>query len=369
MKREEYTKFLDENNIERHKCKCCGRDIYYDDSIVRICLKGKHKGEISYEGKSFNTTKLVNNIPYNLQVCQNCLLKKFPDIKNLSRTFNVMSKQTQFAFDIPNDVFESSREKYATTKEHMVEKYGEEIGLEKWKNYCKKQAETNTFEYKRKKYGMTKSDFRKYNASRSSTLNNFIKRHGEELGQQKWDEYCKRQSYTKSKEYIIQTYGEDEYKRIQNNRLRGSIISINSQNFNDYSKISQDFFRELDDILGNKYKTYYKTKNDEYCISAQYNFYFLDYYIKDLKVAIEFDGDYWHANPNKYNKDFIIEQSKETAEEVWQRDSDRCKILEEEFGIKTYVIWESEYYNGMTAKEFIKKIPELQDIINEIDNN
>lgn len=365
MEREEYTKFLDENNVERHKCKCCGRDIYYDDSIVRICSKGKHKGEIWYEGKSFNTTKLVNNTPYKLQVCQDCLLKKFPNIWNLSRTFNVMSEQTKFAFDIPQELFESSRRRYAMTKEHMIEKYGEKAGLEKWNKYCARQAETNTYEYKHKVYGMSRSDFRKYNASRSSTLDNFIKRHGEELGQQKWKEYCKRQSYTKSKEYIIQTHGEAEYKRIQKDRLRGAIKSINSQNFNDYSKISQDFFRELDTLLEKRYDTYYKTKNDEYCISAQYNFYFIDYYIKDLKIAIEFNGDYWHANPKSYDKNFIVKQCNATAEEIWQRDEDRYKILKEEFGIKTYVIWESEYYNGMTAKEFIKRIPELQYIINE----
>ena len=86
-----------------------------------------------------------------------------------------------------------------------------------------------------------------------------------------------------------------------------------------------------------------------------------------MKVAIEFNGDYWHANPKSYDKNFTIKQCNITAGEIWEKDSSRYKVLEEEFGIKTYVIWESEYYNGMTAKEFIKKIPELQDIINEID--
>lgn len=365
MKRENYTRILDEQNVERHKCKCCGGDIFYDNSTVRVIGRGTSKERVVFSGKSFNTTKFIKNIPYKLQVCQDCLLKKFPNIRNLSRTFNVMSEQTKFAFDIPQEIFEKCRRGYAMTKEHMIEKYGEEAGLEKWNKYCIRQAETNTFEYKQKKYGMTREEFDKYNASRASTLENFISRYGEKLGTKKWNEYCERQSYTKSKEYIIQTHGEAEYKRIQKDRLRGAIKSINSQNFNDYSKISQDFFRELDILLEKQYDTYYKTKNDEYCVSAQYNFYFIDYYIKDLKIAIEFNGDYWHANPKSYDKNFVIKQCNATAEEIWQRDEDRYKILKEEFGIKTYIIWESEYYNGLTAKEFIKRIPELQYIINE----
>lgn len=368
MTKEEYTKFLDDQLVERPRCKCCGGDIYYANSIAKLSKAGKSKGSVIYEGKNHNTIKKVGDTEYHLQVCQDCLLKKYPDIKNLARTFNVMSEQTMFAFNIPQDIFEQSRQKYAMTKEHMIEKYGERAGLEKWNKYCERQAETNTYEYKRKKYGMSKSDFRKYNASRSSTLDNFIKRYGEEIGTQKWDEYCKRQSYTKSKEYIIQTHGESEYERIQKDRLKGAIKSINSQYWNDCSAISQKFFNELDTLLNGKYETYYKTKNEEYCISAQYNFYFIDYYIKDLKIAIEFNGDYWHANPKSYDKNFTIKQCNITAEEIWERDSSRYKVLEEEFGIKTYVIWESEYYNGLTAENFIKRIPELQYIYKELKN-
>ena len=365
MNKEEYTKILDENQFKRPKCKCCGNDIYYNNSIARVSKANKNKGSVIFEGKTYKTVKSVNGIDYNLQVCQDCLLKEFPDIKNLSRTFNVMSKQTQFAFNIPDDVFESSREKYAMTKEHMIEKYGEAIGLEKWENYCKKQAETNTFEYKQQKYGMTKEEFDEYNSNRACTLENFVKRHGNKEGKRKWQEYCDRQSYTKSKEYILEKYGEEELQRI----LRDRLSSVENLDSIGYSKVSQVFFDSLDNILKDKYETYYKTKNSEYSIYSNPKYYCLDYYIKDLKIAIEFNGDYWHANPKKFNEDYINTFIGLTAKEIWQKDEERYKVLEEEFGIKTYVIWEDECNNGMTAKEFIKKIPELQYIFNEMDNN
>ena len=363
MKRENYTIILDEQNVERHKCKCCGGDIFYDNSTVRVIGRGTSKERVVFSGKSFNTTKFIKNIPYKLQVCQDCLLKKFPNIRNLSRTFNVMSEQTKFAFDIPQEIFEKCRRGYAMTKEHMIEKYGEEAGLEKWNKYCARQAETNTFEYKRKKYGMTREEFDKYNASRASTLKNFISRYGEKLGTKKWNEYCERQSYTKSKEYILQKWGEEELQRILDDRMKGAM----SYEYTGFSKISQKFFDELDLLLGNKYETYYKTKNDEYIVTTKRNRYMLDYYIKDLKIDIEFHGDYWHAHPDKFDDNFVVIKTNLTAKEIRKKDKERTLNLEKELGIKTYVIWESEYYNGMTAKEFIKRIPELQ-YINKTSN-
>ena len=109
---EEYTKFLDDNNVTRHKCKCCGKDIYYDNTVARIGTKNTKKGFVVLEAKHFNTIKKVGEVEYKLQVCQECLLKKYPNINNLSRTFNVMSEQTMFAFDIPEEVFKKTRQKY-----------------------------------------------------------------------------------------------------------------------------------------------------------------------------------------------------------------------------------------------------------------
>ena len=38
------------------------------------------------------------------------------------------------------------------TKEKMIKKYGISEGTEKWNSYCKKQADSNKFEYKHEKY-------------------------------------------------------------------------------------------------------------------------------------------------------------------------------------------------------------------------
>ena len=93
--------------------------------------------------------------------------------------------------------------------ERFITIYGIEEGKKRWDSYCKKQAESNTFEYK-KRNGLieTKEQFDEYNKSRAVTLKNQIKKYGDVEGKKRWDSYCKRQAYTNSKEY----FGQEKYE-------------------------------------------------------------------------------------------------------------------------------------------------------------
>lgn len=94
--------------------------------------------------------------------------------------------------------------------------------------------------------------------------------------------------------------------------------------------------------------------------SKDENFYRLDYFDLDLKIAVEFYGDFWHQNPNKYSKDNIrkVGKTRLTAEEIWKRDKVRIKNIEEG-GIKVFIIWESQYKSNRE-----KTIKELVELIN-----
>jgi hypothetical protein len=60
-------------------------------------------------------------------------------------------------------------------------------------------------------------------------------------------------------------------------------------------------------------------------------------------LNVEFDGDLWHANPNKFNKnDKPVPFSDMTGEEIWNHDKERQKFVESQ-GIRVVRIWESEY--------------------------
>ena len=69
-------------------------------------------------------------------------------------------------------------------------KWGVELGKQKWQEYKNKQAEKNKFEYKQNKFGWTKEKFDEFNKSRAVTLKNMINRYGQEIGNEKWKTYC-----------------------------------------------------------------------------------------------------------------------------------------------------------------------------------
>lgn len=67
----------------------------------------------------------------------------------------------------------------------------------------------------------------------------------------------------------------------------------------------------------------------------------------DVKVGnrlIEIQGDYWHANPAKYEASHIVEWSmgKLTAEQIWARDAFK-KDLAEINGYDLFVVWEFDW--------------------------
>ena len=66
-----------------------------------------------------------------------------------------------------------------------------------------------------------------------------------------------------------------------------------------------------------------------------------DIYIPSLNLIIEYFGDYWHCNPNKYNEDYFNQKKNMSAKEIW--DYDKMKIdLIINYGYNLEVIWETE---------------------------
>lgn len=350
--KEEYLKIFKMYFHTYSKCRDCNNPIYYYDSTYRIS-----NGEITFHKKSCLTSKKLDK-EYFLSICEECLCKKFPEylLKNKSRVFNQMNYITEYAFDIPPDVsLNWMKEKYAITKENLIKKWGEEIGNSKWNIYCEKQSKSNSFEYKRNKYGWSREKFNEFNKSRSITLENLIKKHGEEDGLSKWKDYCDRQKYSTSIEYFIRKYGiekgTEKYSNFCKKRLFGA----------GYSEISKKLFDSLRGKIGNKY-TFYYAENEWYFSDKKFGYYLLDFYIKELNIGIEFNGDIWHANPNKYkptDKPFPFKKNY-TSEDIWNKDKIKNDFLKTKLN-KLIIIWESDLYKdgiNLTIEKIIKEIYE-----------
>lgn len=57
---------------------------------------------------------------------------------------------------------------------------------------------------------------------------------------------------------------------------------------------------------------------------------------------IEFFGDYWHCNPNKYDNDYFHKQINLLAEEIWDNDSDKINYLKSK-NYDVLVVWEYDW--------------------------
>jgi hypothetical protein len=351
-----------ENHIENKKsCKDCGGSIYYENSLIRLSKENR----LVYDKvmPSCRTNKKIDDRIYYLQVCQKCIIEKFPEYlsMNKSRVFNTVNKISTYAFNIPEEEGKKFTKGNGITLANLVKKYGEENGNEKWENYRRIQSVTNTFEYKKGKYGWSEDDFKKFNKSRAVTLVNMIEKHGKEAGKEFFDAYVKKQRVNgKTLDWFKEKLGEKEgkikYAEISLRKSKGGITSGVS-----YSKVSQDFLDSIDIFFSKNYSTYYAKKNYEHTVYSETlnRCYLVDYFIEELKVCIEFNGDYFHANPKKYGPEsefYGLYKFPIKAKSLWEKDKIKKDVLMNEFGIKTVVVWESDYYKNKDNKEFYKKI-------------
>lgn len=74
-------------------------------------------------------------------------------------------------------------------------------------------------------------------------------------------------------------------------------------------------------------------------------------FLIENKFILEVNGDYWHANPKYYNKDYIVVSgsSQKKAEDIWLYDKIKRELAIEN-GYRFFVIWEQELIS-MSDKE------------------
>jgi G:T-mismatch repair DNA endonuclease (very short patch repair protein) len=66
------------------------------------------------------------------------------------------------------------------------------------------------------------------------------------------------------------------------------------------------------------------------------------------KKVIEFYGDYWHCNPQIYDKDYFHKYLQMTAEEIWEDNNLKNECIKQE-GYDVLIIWESDYKKDKEA--------------------
>ena len=154
-------------------------------------------------------------------------------------------------------------------------------------------------------------------------------------------------------ESCVNKYGQEKGTAFYNNwakLFRGVSKSSQQMCWDIYNKLTPDIQKLC----------FFDSFRGEYRIGR----YLIDFYIDDIKFAIEYNGDYWHANPEKFkDTDYIsILKHKIFAKDIWKRDGLKYSYLKTN-DINYKIIWESDYKKN---KENILK--EMVDVITELYN-
>jgi len=193
---------------------------------------------------------------------------------------------------------------------------------------------------------MSKAQFGKNNGMYNETHSQKSKKKISEAnsGKKRSKETKEKMSKNKKKYYREHPKAKEKAKR--------SFIKASRKK--SFSKISQKFFWKIYNELSKdlQEQTYFAELNHEHYMCGKY---MVDFYIKSLDLIIEFFGDYWHANPDKYKKDDIV-YGKVKASQVWKKDEQRIKDLKNK-GYTVKIIWEKDL-------EKLKNIDKIMEFLN-----
>ena len=284
-------------------------------------------------------------------------------------------------------IIEQNTQKYSNTKEKFIKLYGEEEGSLKWENFIKPKTKIKTVNRSKltiekfiEKYGEEegKKLWVKYKESFRHTKEKCIEKYGKEEGKKKWNEYiskmsksCKKSTssemmkYINSKEFYIEKYGKEEgekkyflWKKSQDHSSKEFMIrkygvkeglkkykEIGLKKVIRYdayhSKISQTLFEDIRKIIkddsnikfsnnGGELRLYNKNENKPYYYDFSYK-----------NKIIEYNGDFWHANPRIYKGDYCFKNGI-YASDVWERDNKKINFAKE-LGYDVFIVWDNDY--------------------------
>ena len=283
----------------------------------------------------------------------------------------------------PNSKY--NNRKFDRTLEYWINKCNGDIEQAKIK--LKERQNTSSLEKFIQRHGEEEGKIKyiETNKNKAPTLQNYIKLYGEKEGKLQYNKWKDKMIGRYSLSWFIQKYGEKEgiikreewinkfkgkdslslawfirkygnkdgkikYKVFWKNRL---------EKIKNVSLISIIFFEKLLNKLKENNLNFLKIyfNDNEYLFyinNTEFSIIKPDFYIKDINLVIEFYGDYWHRNPNKY-------ENTQEIQNIWNHDSNRIKILKQKYKCNVIIVWEKEFKeNG----ELI-----INNIVNKIKKN
>ena len=395
------------NQLSLKTCVICNKPVRWDDGNKRYsdtcckeCFLEYSKSDIvkekikqtniqKYGAESYSQTEEGK-----LKQQQTCLEKYGVDNPAKADDYNEKSKKTCLCkYGVDNSAkIVDYKEK---SKKTCLQKYGveninqipeiKEKQKESYKKTCLKRygviSTSQLPEVKEKMRTTIKKQFGVDNYSQTDEFKEkskktCLKRYGTEYYQQAdkskeklvplFLEKLKNKGYHKKGYRIISYKGGGDYELYCPNCKQNFIINYSDQfyhrhtNKHEICTICNPLKREYS--YGEKEVLFYISsiydgvilENDRTVIKPKE----LDIYLPELHLAIEYNGDYWHANPKYYSSNHIIGDV--PAKTVWKEDKQKINRCIKA-GIELLIIWEDDWINHKEQVQF-----ELNSIITEL---
>ena len=153
----------------------------------------------------------------------------------------------------------------------------------------------------------------------TNSLEKFIEKYGEEIGNIKYAERQKKWLNSLYKNFQLNGDGRSKQSKFAKELI---------------TSICKYFSIE---IPKKEFYIYDKQNKKVYAYDFHYNYH-----------IIEFNGDYWHCNPKLYDENFYNKVKQLYAKDIWEYDKTKIDLCDK-YNIKTLTIWESEYRNNKEA--------------------
>lgn len=143
----------------------------------------------------------------------------------------------------------------------------------------------------------------------------------------------------------VQQHGETKGLEIFNNRQKIWNKKL-QKTFNSGKFTQSPIARELFNLIKEKLNLINSVEEKYIFNDSLHKGYLFDFCYKNK--LIEFNGDYWHANPLFYGPQSFIKAKNKRAELIWEYDNIKIKTAKDQ-GYDVLTIWESEYRNDKEA--------------------
>lgn len=166
-------------------------------------------------------------------------------------------------------------------------------------------------------------------------------------------ELLRQRQQTFSLEKCTEKYGDEEGYKVWKERQEKWQNTLKSKSDEEIAEINKKkiykngmISKSEQDLFSNLFESFSELEQQVFIKHNSLQYYAYDI-VLDNKI-IEYNGDYWHANPIKYSKDDSIKYPNnkiKTAKEIWEHDEEKLNFAKS-LGYDVLVIWESEYKNN-----------------------